>query len=204
MTLLQTAHGQGHEPGQVLARLEQLVRPRAYERIVVAEPEPAMREILQAELAEQLPIFVEAVEPPDFSSIPEPGRCLFVALATRAPDMRRSLPEGVPCISLRLRSVRESLEQQSRPGPNTVISIASRSAEIRQGSRAMLIAVGLDPECLCEVDANIKGWQDRLALSTLVVADMVTARDLPKGCQARVFRVIADSSIEEIKQLCGL
>jgi DNA-binding transcriptional regulator YhcF (GntR family) len=203
VTLLQTAHSQGHEPGQVLARLEQLVRPRAYERIVVAEPEPAMREILQAELAEHLPIFVEAVETADYSNVPEPGRCLFAALATRAPDVRRSLPEGVPCITLRLRSVRESLEQYSRPGPNTVISIVSRSAEIRHWARAILIAVGLDPECLCEVDVNINGWRDRLALSALVVTDILTARKLPKACQARVFRVVADSSIEELKQLCG-
>ena len=58
VSLLQAAHAQGHEPGQVLARLEQLVRPRTYERIVVAEPDAAMREILQAELAERLPIFV--------------------------------------------------------------------------------------------------------------------------------------------------
>jgi DNA-binding transcriptional regulator YhcF (GntR family) len=204
VTLLQAAHGQGHEPGQVLARLEQLVRPRAYERIVVAEPEPAMREILQAELASQLPIFVEAMDPADFSSIPEPARCLFVALATRAPDVRRSLPDGVSCIALRLRSVRESLEQQSRPEPNTVISIASRSAEIRHWSRAILIAVGLDPERLCEVDANLDGWKDRLALSSVVVTDILTARALPKSRQARVFRVIADSSLEELKQLSGV
>jgi len=68
----------------------------------------------------------------------------------------------------------------------------------------MLIAVGLDPECLCEVDASLEGWRDRLALSALVVADMVTARGLPKNCQARVFRVIADSSLEELRRLCGL
>jgi hypothetical protein len=33
------------------------------------------------------------------------------------------------------------------------------------------------------------------------VADVVTARDLPSSCSAKVFRVIADSSIEELKQL---
>jgi hypothetical protein len=67
----------------------------------------------------------------------------------------------------------------------------------------MLVAVGLDPECLCEVDAASQGWQDRLSLSALVVTDVVAAREMPAGCQAKVFRVIADSSIAELKQYCG-
>jgi hypothetical protein len=67
----------------------------------------------------------------------------------------------------------------------------------------MLIAVGLDPECLCEVDVASDGWQDRLGLSALVVTDVVAARELPAGCHAKVYRVIADSSIAELKQFCG-
>lgn len=135
-------------------------------RVLAAEPEPEMRTILGAEIAEHIKIPVEGVV-------------------------------------LRLRSVRGSIEGQTRPGPEAVISIVSRSAEIRYGSRSMLIAVGLDPECLCEVDAASPGWQERLRLSTLVITDVVTARELPSGCPARVFRVIADASIAELKQFCG-
>jgi hypothetical protein len=68
----------------------------------------------------------------------------------------------------------------------------------------MLIAVGLDPEALCDIDAVGHAWQDRLGRSAFVVADMVVARQLPDGCQAKVFRVIADSSIAELRQLCGV
>jgi hypothetical protein len=84
-----------------------------------------------------------------------------------------------------------------------VVAIVSRSAEIRYWSRAMLIAVGLDPECLCEIDATIVGWQERLGMGAFVVTDIVSVRELPDGFQARVFRVIADSSIAELKQFCG-
>jgi hypothetical protein len=103
---------------------------------------------------------------------------------------------------LRLRSARESLEGQTRPGPDVVISIVSRSPEIRQWARAMLISLELDPEALCEVDAAIPGWQDRIGRNTLVVADVVAARELRTGCHAEVLRVIADSSLAELKQCC--
>jgi hypothetical protein len=67
----------------------------------------------------------------------------------------------------------------------------------------MLIAVGLEPECLCEVDASSGGWRDRLGISGLAVTDVVSARELPAGCQTKVFRIISDSSISQLKQFCG-
>ncbi len=54
---------------------------------------------------------------------------LVVALTGRAAAVRRELPRGVPCVVLRLRSVQGSIEGQTRPGPEAVISIVSRSAE---------------------------------------------------------------------------
>src|SRR5579884_3099391 len=47
--LLQSATLLGHEPDEVLHRLEHLVRPRTYRRIVIAEPDSAMQEIVSAE-----------------------------------------------------------------------------------------------------------------------------------------------------------
>lgn len=204
---LQAASQQGHQPEEVLRRLEHLVRPRTYQRILVVEPDPAMREILRAEIAEHLPVPVEAVERHGLQDIfpdgPHAARTLAVALSARAASVRQSLPAGVLCIPLTLRSVRASLEGQTRPGPDVVISVVSRSAALRHGARAMLAAVGLDPECLCEVDASHTGWQDRLGLSALVITDVVCAKELAEGRPVRVFRVIADASIAELRQFCG-
>jgi DNA-binding transcriptional regulator YhcF (GntR family) len=198
-TLLQVARRQNYEPEEVLQRLEHMVHPSPYQRILIAEGEPAMREILHAELTQALTVPVEF-----HSEGVQPGRSLVVALPTRAAKIRRQLPRGIPCIALRLRSVRASIEGQAKPSSDTVISIVSRSAEIRLWSRAMLIAVGLDPDSLSEIDANTHGWQERLARNALVVADVIAARELPAATEPRVFRVIADSSIAELKQFCGV
>jgi len=197
--LLQAARRQNYEPEEVLHRLEHMVHPVPYERILIAEPEPAMREILHAELTASLTVPIEFHSP----DLEHPPRALVVALPTRAAKIRRQLRRGIPCITLRLRSVTASIEGQTKPPPDTVVSIVSRSAEIRFWSRAMLIAVGLDPDSLSEVDATIQGWQNRLCRGTLVVADIVAAREVPAGAEARVFRVIADTSIAELKQYCS-
>jgi GntR family transcriptional regulator len=196
--LLQAARRRNYEPEDVLQRLEHLVHPVIYERILIAEPEPAMREILRAELTDSLSVPVGVAE----LLAPLPALSLVVALPTRAAKIRRQLPPGVPCIALRLRSVRASIEGQTKPPPDAAIAVVSRSPEIRLWARAMLIAVGLDPDALSEIDATHAGWQGRVAPNALVVADAIAARELPAGCQSRVFRVIADSSIAELEQFC--
>jgi DNA-binding transcriptional regulator YhcF (GntR family) len=201
--LLQAARRQNYEPEEVLKRLEHLVHPARYERILIAEPDPAMREILLAELSESLPVPVAAFDasPEDSSHI---GRALVVALPTRAAKIRRQLPRGVPCIALHIRSARLSIEGQSKPAPETVVAIVSRSAEIRLWSRAMLIAVGLEPDSLSEIDTTPEGWQQRVARGALVIADVIAARELPAELQPRIVRVVADSSIAELRDFCGV
>jgi DNA-binding transcriptional regulator YhcF (GntR family) len=201
--LLAAARRQNYEPEEVLHRLEHMIHPVVYERILIAEPEPAMREILQAELTEWLSIPIDALDFSTSEYVP-PSRSLVAALPTRASKIRRQLPRGIPCIALRLRSVRASLEGQTIPARNTVISIVSRSAEIRLWSRAMLVSVGLEPDAISEIDAGVDGWRDRLARDTVIVADVVVARELPPGREPRVVRVIADSAIAELKQFCGV
>jgi len=198
--LLQSARSLGHEPEEVLARLEHLVRPRTFQRIALVEPDPAMREILKAEIAEHVERRVDTL---DAGRAPEPGS-VVAALPTRALAVRRSLPAGVLFVPLRLRSVHSAMEEQARPPKAAVLSIASRSVEIRYWARAMLIAVGLHPDSLQEVDPGEAEWQQRLKLSHVVITDVVTAPLLPSSCPARVFRVIADSSLRQLKELLRL
>jgi DNA-binding transcriptional regulator YhcF (GntR family) len=197
--LLQAARRKGFQPEEVLSRLEQLVRPRTFQCILVTDTEPAMGDILRAEISGHVRVPVRQLEP----AATQPAGSVVVALASRLPLLRDTLPDGVPFIPLRLRSVPESLEGQTRPSPDALVSIVSHSAEIRFWSRAMLLSVGLDPACLCEVDAALSDWRDRLHLSALVVTDVVTARELPEPGRARVYRVIADSSMSELQRVCG-
>lgn len=200
--LLRAARGKGHEPAQVLRRLEQLVLPRQYSSLLVVDPEAGMREILKSELEDHLALPVDALSPEDLAKAAPSATCLVAALHTRAASVRELLPPGAPFMTLRLRSVGASLAGQPRPSVNAVVSIVSKSAGFRTSSREVLIAVGLDPECLCEIDSTLPDWQQRTTASALIITDAVSLRGLPDGHSARVFRVIADSCIDEIKQLC--
>jgi hypothetical protein len=64
--------------------------------------------------------------------------------------------------------------------------------------------LGIDPDSLSEIDASNDGWRSRLVRGSLVVSDVVVSRGLPSGFETRVLRVIADASLEELKQFCGV
>jgi DNA-binding transcriptional regulator YhcF (GntR family) len=199
--LLRAARSHGYRAAEVLERLTHLVEPPMCRRVCLVEADPSMREILLAEVREHVAVPVDAV---DAANIPSDGDRLVVALPSRAAAVRKHVPKGVSFLTLRLRSVRGSLEKETRPAPNAIVSIVSRSPEFRQWARVMLIAVGLEPACLCDVNTAEDAWQERARVCTLAVADVVAARNLPPECVTRVFRVIADASVAEMKQYCGL
>lgn len=201
--LIRDARALGHEPGEVLDRLEWMVRPRRYERVVIAEPERGMREILEAEVRDPLGGKVQSVDIGGLADLPT-GLCVVTSLASRALAVRGGVPHATPCVTLRLNSARKSLESQPRLPANTMLAIVSKSFEFRSGARTMLVAVGLDPDSICDVDASLEGWRERLGAGLLVVADIVAAREIGPGFDVRIFRMIAESSLAELGRYVGV
>jgi hypothetical protein len=64
----------------------------------------------------------------------------------------------------------------------------------------MLLSVGTDTDALDFRDARKPRWQEGLRLARAVITDAVTAKSLPKGCRAIVFRMVADSSLRELRE----
>ncbi len=185
--LLADARKLGHEPDDVIERLQRTVHPQRYAGVNIIEPEAEMRAILSAEIG---------IEPHE-------GPVIMAALQTSAASVKKHLATDTPLFVLRLRSVRQSLEGETRPGANAILTVVSASRRFREGARAMLLAVGIEPDCLAEVDTGIDGWHDRVRAGSLAIVDVLAAGVLPAGCPFRVFRLVADSSIAELRQMCG-
>src|ERR1700722_4377585 len=94
--VLQAARRQNYEPEEVLHRLEPMLHPVPYQRILIAETEPAMREILQAELTESLSVPIDAAL--NLAEIAAGGRSLVVALPTRAAKYGGNCRAGFPAL----------------------------------------------------------------------------------------------------------
>jgi DNA-binding transcriptional regulator YhcF (GntR family) len=188
---LEETRRRGFSAGEVRKGLARVLGGAPVRRIVVIEPEPELGEILVAELRSHvaLPVTTE-ISAGDAA----------VALMSRV----HLLPPGIPHHLLRMRSVPEYLQGQTKPAPDALIGVASSSPEILRRIRTILAAAGLDPDALAFRDARETGWRRGLNTCQFVITDVVTARRLPAKCTARVFRVLSDASIAELRQFLTL
>ncbi len=101
---------------------------------------------------------------------------------------------------LHSRSVPESLAGAERPREDALIAVVSRWPEFLRWARTVLVAAGVDPAALNFRDARERGWQRGLTSSAFVITDVLTAQRLPAACTPRVFHLIADSSLDELRR----
>jgi hypothetical protein len=97
--------------------------------------------------------------------------------------------------------VPESLEGQERPTPDQLIAVVSHWPDFLKWSRTMLVAAQLDPDSLSLRDARVPGWQKGLGSSAFVITDALTANEMAARIPTRIFRIIADSSLEELRAI---
>jgi len=188
---LEETRRRGFSAAEVRTGLARMLGAAPIRQITLIEPEPELCGILTAELREHiaLPVTAEVLE-----------GSAAVALMSRA----HLLPPGVPHHLLRMRSVPEYLQGQTRPAADALIGVASSSPEILRRIRTILAAAGLDPDGLAFRDARETGWRRGLNACQFVITDVVTARRLPGNCTARVFRVVSDDSIAELRRFLAL
>jgi len=64
----------------------------------------------------------------------------------------------------------------------------------------MLTAAGFHSDSLVLSDVRRPDWQRGLKQTAAVVCDSVTAKELPAGCRAIPFSLLAESSIDELRR----
>ena len=201
---LKTALAKGFAIEEIRSRLEHLLEVQPPNRILVIEPDPELRQIMMAEIAEvtSLPVSGAGLDECDDQKLL--AGALVVVMYSQARAVRAVLPPGIDPVLLHSTSVPESLQGQKPPPADALVAVASRWPEFLKWSRAVLIAAGLDADALDFRDARERGWQRGLRSCAFVITDAVTVKALPADCDARVFRAISADSMAELSQLFGL
>ena len=94
----------------------------------------------------------------------------------------------------------ESFRGETKPRPDALIAIVSRWPEFLRWSRTLLVAAGLDADALSFRDARERGWEKGLRSAAFVLTDSLMAPRIPTGCQIKIFRIIAEGSLKEIRE----
>ena len=196
---LTLARVEGHTLAEVQARLKHWLGLQPPDHFLVVEPDEPLREILVAEIAEATSFRALGCGYAECGDASMFAGAAVVALYSKADEVRRALPAGVEPMFLHARSVPESLAGERTPPPDALVSVVSRWPAFLEWARVFLVAAGVSPDALDLRDARTEDWQRGLRSSAYVITEALTARLLPRDVQTRVYRIVADSSLEELR-----
>lgn len=183
---------------EIQSRLRHWLSLPPPDHFLVVEPSPELRRIVVAEIEETAGVRVTGTGLDECTSAGLLTGAAPVALFSQAEVVRAALPRDTYLITLRSRSVSESLQGEKPPPADALIAIVSCWPEFLSWSHTLLVAAGVDPNALTFRDAREDGWERGLGSTAFVITDSLTARYLPRGCASRVFRVVSDSSVAEL------
>lgn len=198
---LRTARDSGHSLGEIQARVRQWLELQPHDHFLVLESDPHLRRLLVAEI-EQATGFpacgagLEACRDAALLTGAAP-----VALLGQAEKVRAQLPPGTNFTVLYLRSVTDWLAAGERVPDDVLVTVGSGWPELLTNARSLLVAAGISPDRLVLRSALGNGWHKRISSDSYVIADALAARSLPRNYRVRVFQVIADASIAELRNL---
>ena len=195
--LFRSARKQGVSLPVLRSRLRQWLELQPPDHFLLIEPNEELRRIVAAEVqqAVNLPVMSCGM---DFPGMLEGS--IVVALANRVVTVRQALPEGTELLTLSYRSVTSSLGEWLPAPSGALVGIASRWPDFLKLARTMLNAAGFHPDSLVLRDAREANWQRGLKQTAAVVCDSITAKELPAGCRAIPFSLLAESSIDELRR----
>lgn len=169
------------------------------DHFLVLEADPELREILVAEIANATKVKVRGVGPGEINGESSLIGAVPAVLYGRFEAFRKRVKPETDLIVLHSASVVESFSGETKPRPDALIAIVSRWPEFLRWGRTLLVAAGLDADALSFRDARERGWEKGLRSAAFVITDSLMAPRIPAGCEIKVFRILAERSVKELR-----
>jgi GntR family transcriptional regulator len=186
------------------ARLHRWLESQPPSRWLVIEPDAELRAIVIDEMEQALGLPVAGCAPEECGGAKHLEGSMPVVLPSKAAWVRKLLPAGTELTVLQVHPVSpELLVRLQRYLPEhagELIGIASRWSDFQRIAKTMLIAAGLQSESLLVRDASLPGWKRGLEVTSGVVCDSVTARELPTGAFALNFTLLDEATLSELRR----
>lgn len=190
----------GHSLADIQAALQRLMALQSPDHFLVLERDEELRAILVAELAEVTCRAVSGAGPDDLENASILTGAVPVVLYGHLEDVKKRLPPTSDVLVIHSASVAESMKGQTRPAAESLVAIVSRWPEFLRSARTMLVAAGLDADALSFRDARERGWDKGLSSAAFVITDSLLAPSISARRNVKVFRVTADSSLQEMRE----
>lgn len=196
----QRARNEGFSPAEIKEKFARYFASENAGEILLIETDVDYREILAEEIRQATKLKVSETSFEDFRRNPPGEKFIFVAMFDETANIKSVLSTDKNCIFLNLRSVSDSMKDQQRPSSEDLIAVVSGWEKFLLLSKTMLVAAQIDAENLIVRNTNDGDWRNGLNSAAMIICDSLTAKKLDNFHTLRIFHLIADESIERLKQ----
>ncbi len=198
-TFLNTARKKGYSLKEIRNRIKGWLTFQPPDHFLVIEPNIHLQNILIKEIEEATRFRCFGAGYEECARLDVLTGSIPVAIYGRADIIQGFLPQEATCIFLKSRSVQDEIQQLKALPSTLTIAVISSWAEFVKWAHATLVAAAIDPARLSFRNASEPGWEKGLTPDTFVITDMVQHDKLPHHCRRVAFRLIAQSSLEELR-----
>ena len=196
----QTARNEGFLLADIKEKLARFFTNESADEITLIESDFEFRKILAEEIKQAINLKVNETSFEDFSENQRDGNSILVAMFDEKPRIESVLSSDKQCLFLKLRSVSDSMKDQQRPSSEDLIAVVSGWEKFLLLSKTMLVAAQIDAENLIVRNTNESSWRNGLSSAAMIICDSLTAKKVDDFQNIRIFHLIADESIEQLKQ----
>ena len=188
---------EGYSLAEIQAGINRSLSMQRPDHFALLEPDPELREILVAEIGAATQVKVKGVGPNELDGAMT-GAVPVVLYGHMDQFADRIQPE-TDVLVVHSASVVERMRGQTRPPRDALVAVVSRWPEFLKWARTMLVAAGLDADALSFRDARERNWEKGLRSAAFVITDSLMAPRIPAGCEIKLFRVLAESSLKDLR-----
>lgn len=183
----------------VRSRLRRWLALQPPNHFLLIEPDDQLRRIVVAEMQRAVTLPVKACGPNEQSLAASLAQAIPVALPSKTASVRELLPARVDLLTLRVRSVQDSLAGWL-PAPHTAqVGVVSGWQGFLKSARTMMIAAGFHADQLVLRDVRKPEWRRGLKQMAAIVCDSLTAKLLPTSRRVIVFPLLSDAAVAELR-----
>ena len=188
---------EGYSLADIQSGIQRALSTQRPDHFLLLESDPDLRDILVAEIASVTKVKVKSVGPDDVDGAL--AGAVSLVLYGHMNQFADRISRDTDLLVLHSASVVESMRGQTRPPADALVAIVSRWPEFLRWARTMLVAAGLDADALSFRDARERNWEKGLRSAALVITDSLMAPRISATCEVKVFRVLAEASLKEIR-----
>jgi GntR family transcriptional regulator len=197
---LEIARGKGYSNRQIEKSVQNWLKSKPPEFIVLVEPDTGFREILVEEISDVSELNVIGVSFEEFELEHGNSNAIFAAMSDEKVNLQNVIPSGKICVFLNSNSVAGSMTGQERPAKEDLIAVVSGWERFLLLSKTILLAAEIDSESLMVRSTAEPDWRKGLESAAMIICDSLTSKSLGNYEKVRIFPLIAQESLENLKK----